>query len=42
MYYVTLTLLALAADLVFGLCIAAFIRAGRGERVTHGEEQRVR
>lgn len=30
MHYAMLALIALAADLVFALCIAGFIRHGRG------------
>jgi hypothetical protein len=32
MHYVMLTLIALAADLALALLVAAFIRAGRGDR----------
>jgi hypothetical protein len=32
MHYVTLALIALAADLALALLVAAFIRAGRGGR----------
>jgi hypothetical protein len=33
MHYVAITLIVLAADLVFALFIAAIIRAGRGEQL---------
>ncbi len=34
MHYVALTLIALAGDLALALLVAAFMRAGRGDRTT--------
>jgi hypothetical protein len=38
MYYIVLTLVALAGDLALALLVAAFIRAGRGD---HSAARRV-
>jgi hypothetical protein len=40
MHYVALTLIALAADLALALLVAAFIRAGKGDRTDEPVPQR--